>query len=81
MVGPHRRAAALLCSASVESGEDSAAEEPILSINPALDFSLPYRVLAFYVIAPVAAPDKAVEEHRRFLSTWTGALRKRAKTM
>jgi len=40
---------------------------PILSVNTELDFSLPYRVLAFYAIAPVAAPDDAVAEHRQYL--------------
>ena len=40
---------------------------PILSVNTELDFSLPYRVLAFYAIAPVAAPDEAVAEHRQYL--------------
>ena len=36
-------------------------------MNDALDYALPFRVLAFYVLAPVAAPAAAVEAHRRFL--------------
>ena len=32
---------------------------PILSLNPALDQTLPYRVLAFYAITPIVEPEKA----------------------
>jgi predicted sulfurtransferase len=49
--------------ASEQAGDNM----PILSVNTELDFSLPYRVLAFYAIAPVAAPDDAVAEHRQYL--------------
>ena len=37
---------------------------PILSVNPLLDASLPHRILAFYAIHPLSAPDAAVEDHR-----------------
>ena len=41
----------------------------VLSVNRALDFSLPYRVLAFYALAPIPEPiDEAVERHRAFLT-------------
>ncbi|EOD39683.1 hypothetical protein EMIHUDRAFT_448921 [Emiliania huxleyi CCMP1516] len=41
---------------------------PVLSINPKLDATLPYRALAFYAISPIAQPDEAVESHRAFLT-------------
>ena len=41
---------------------------PTVSVNPLLDASLPARVLAFYVIAPVAEPEAAVDRHRDFLT-------------
>ena len=39
-----------------------------LSLNPDLDYSLKYRVLAFYVIAPIEGADAALEAHRKFLA-------------
>lgn len=40
----------------------------ILSVNPHLDASLPFRNLAFYIISPVQAADDVVEDHRAFLA-------------
>ena len=68
---PHHRRGAVFCTVAQEppdAGTAPPGSAPILSINQALDFSLPYRVLAFYAIAPVADPDEAVEQHRRFLA-------------
>ncbi len=41
----------------------------ILSSNARADFSLPFRVLAFYVIAPIAEPQAAAERHQAFLES------------
>ena len=38
------------------AGDDD--ERHILSVNTALNFSLPYRVLAFYALAPVDAAER-----------------------
>lgn len=46
----------------------AAAAAPILSVNPHLDASLPYRTLAFYIISRVPEPAVAVEAHRAFLA-------------
>ena len=54
--------------AGPDGEEEEPTPEPVLSVNPALDFSLPYRVLAFYAVAPVADPDARVEAHRAFLA-------------
>ena len=40
----------------------------MLSVNPALDYSLPYRVLAFYAVTPLDDVDEKVEAHRSFLA-------------
>lgn len=40
----------------------------IVSLNPDLDYTLPFRVLAFYVISPVDAAESLVEVHREFLA-------------
>ena len=55
------------CCASSASAAASETNS-ILSINPALDHTLPFRVLAFYAIAPIADPTARVEAHRAFLS-------------
>ncbi|KAL1498709.1 hypothetical protein AB1Y20_014020 [Prymnesium parvum] len=47
---------------------DGTPSRATLSLNPQLDYSLPYRVLAFYAIAPLASPDEAMAAHRRFLA-------------
>ncbi len=59
------RARTIACSAA---GEPPAPRELTISTNPSLDASLPFRTLAFYVIAPVSAPDDAVADHTRFLT-------------
>ena len=57
---PRRAAPAIACAASPD--------KDVLSVNTALDFSLPFRVLAFYAIAPIDDPDAAVTRHRAFLA-------------
>jgi len=47
---------------------DGGPQKSVLSLNEALDFSLPFRVLAFYAIAPIADPEVAVAAHRQFLA-------------
>lgn len=54
-------------SAFCTQGESDSPVESRLSRNPDLDYSLPYRVLAFYVITPVAAAESLIKVHRRFL--------------
>ena len=63
-------------SASSSDGEAAGPEgegggrsaQTLLSLNTALDFSQPYRILAFYALAPIAAPDERVAAHRAFLA-------------
>ena len=55
-----------MCASSLTSSSDEV--EPILSLNPALDQTLPYRVLAFYAITSIVEPEKRVEAHRAFLA-------------
>lgn len=40
-----------------------------LSLNSELDYTLPFRVLAFYVVAPVHSPDASVQRHADFLKS------------
>eukprot|EP00965_Chrysotila_dentata_P176881 5841759-Pleurochrysis_carterae.AAC.2 len=41
--------------------------EPVLSFNPADDQTLPYRILAFYIVAPVENPTSLMSDYRKFL--------------